>query len=147
MSGYDALGYRAAAAFERENASDPSAVLASWKRYAVWHPTRNWLWFSPKVEQHRLADLEQQARQQQRDTELAELRRTASDPDTDPDWVQLSGSRLYTLISALACHLGLTVTGGAQGVGRATTRTVVLTIVALIIVDLIFTSVFYAMGW
>ncbi|WP_206290389.1 MlaE family ABC transporter permease [Humisphaera borealis] len=51
------------------------------------------------------------------------------------------------LISSLACHLGLSVTGGAQGVGAATTRTVVLTIVALIIVDLMFTAVFYAIGW
>src|SRR5438874_862276 len=51
------------------------------------------------------------------------------------------------LISALACYLGLSVTGGAQGVGRATTRTVVLTIVGLIFVDLIFTAVFYALGW
>lgn len=51
------------------------------------------------------------------------------------------------LISSLACHLGLSVTGGAQGVGVATTRTVVLTIVALIIVDLMFTAVFYAIGW
>lgn len=51
------------------------------------------------------------------------------------------------LISGLACYLGLRVTGGAQGVGVATTRTVVLTIVALIIVDLMFTSVFYVMGW
>ncbi|HEV7298919.1 MAG TPA: ABC transporter permease [Tepidisphaeraceae bacterium] len=51
------------------------------------------------------------------------------------------------LISALACYLGLSVRGGAQGVGVATTRTVVYTIVALIIVDLMFTSVFYAMGW
>ncbi len=51
------------------------------------------------------------------------------------------------LISALACRLGLGVTGGAQGVGRATTRTVVLTIVFLITVDLIFTSVFYYLGW
>jgi phospholipid/cholesterol/gamma-HCH transport system permease protein len=50
------------------------------------------------------------------------------------------------LISALACYLGLSVTGGAQGVGVATTRTVVLTIVALITVDLIFTGVFYALG-
>src|SRR5438094_9148 len=41
------------------------------------------------------------------------------------------------IISALACHLGLNVTGGAQGVGVATTRTVVLTIVALIAVDLV----------
>jgi phospholipid/cholesterol/gamma-HCH transport system permease protein len=52
-----------------------------------------------------------------------------------------------TIISLLACHLGLGVTGGAQGVGVATTRTVVLTIVALIFVDLLFTSVFYFLGW
>jgi phospholipid/cholesterol/gamma-HCH transport system permease protein len=51
------------------------------------------------------------------------------------------------LISALACRLGLGVTGGAQGVGVATTRTVVLTIVALISVDLVFTGVFYFLGW
>jgi len=51
------------------------------------------------------------------------------------------------LISGIACYLGMTVSGGAMGVGRATTRTVVLTIVALITVDLIFTSVLYALGW
>ena len=52
-----------------------------------------------------------------------------------------------TLISGLACYLGLGVTGGAQGVGIATTRTVVLTIVALITVDLMFTTTFYYFGW
>jgi phospholipid/cholesterol/gamma-HCH transport system permease protein len=51
------------------------------------------------------------------------------------------------IISSLACYLGLGVTGGAQGVGVATTRTVVLTIVALIFVDLMFTSAFYFLGW
>jgi phospholipid/cholesterol/gamma-HCH transport system permease protein len=51
------------------------------------------------------------------------------------------------IISTLACYLGLGVTGGAQGVGRATTRTVVLTIVALIAVDLVFNGVFYFLGW
>lgn len=51
------------------------------------------------------------------------------------------------LISGLACFLGLGVTGGAQGVGKATTRTVVFTIVALITVDLIFTAVFYFLGF
>jgi phospholipid/cholesterol/gamma-HCH transport system permease protein len=51
------------------------------------------------------------------------------------------------LISGLACYLGLGVTGGAQGVGAATTKTVVLTIVALIVVDLMFTGVFYYLGW
>jgi len=50
------------------------------------------------------------------------------------------------LIAGLACHLGLKVTGGASGVGSATTRTVVYTIVALIFVDLLFTSVFYFLG-
>jgi phospholipid/cholesterol/gamma-HCH transport system permease protein len=50
------------------------------------------------------------------------------------------------VISSLACYLGLSVTGGAQGVGRATTRTVVLTIVALIAIDLIINSVFYYLG-
>jgi phospholipid/cholesterol/gamma-HCH transport system permease protein len=52
-----------------------------------------------------------------------------------------------SLISGLACYLGLGVTGGAEGVGNATTRTVVYTIVALITVDLMFTSVFYFLGW
>lgn len=51
------------------------------------------------------------------------------------------------LISSLACYLGLSVTSGAEGVGVATTRTVVLTIVALITVDLMFTAVFYFYGW
>ncbi|MFI5382170.1 MAG: MlaE family ABC transporter permease [Tepidisphaerales bacterium] len=50
------------------------------------------------------------------------------------------------LISSLACYLGLNVTNGAQGVGQATTRTVVYTIVALIIVDLMFTAVFFALN-
>lgn len=52
-----------------------------------------------------------------------------------------------SLISGLACYLGLGVTGGAQGVGNATTRTVVYTIVALITVDLLFTAVFYYLGF
>ena len=48
------------------------------------------------------------------------------------------------LVSGLACYLGLRVTGGAQGVGQATTRTVVLTIVFLILVDLAFTTAFFS---
>ena len=51
------------------------------------------------------------------------------------------------IISSLACYLGLRVTGGAMGVGIATTRTVVLTIVALITVDLLFTAAFYFLGF
>jgi len=50
------------------------------------------------------------------------------------------------LISMIACHEGLSVTGGAVGVGRATTGTVVKCIVALIATDAVFTAVFYAWG-
>ncbi|UCD30028.1 MAG: ABC transporter permease [Planctomycetota bacterium] len=47
------------------------------------------------------------------------------------------------LISMIACYEGLNVSGGAEGVGRATTSTVVKSIVALIATDCIFTAVFY----
>ena len=51
------------------------------------------------------------------------------------------------LIGLIACANGLKVTGGAAGVGRATTSTVVESVVAIIFADLIFTAVFYALGW
>ncbi len=51
------------------------------------------------------------------------------------------------IISGLACFHGLHVTGGAAGVGRATTSTVVHSVVAIIIADLMFTSIFFAIGW
>ena len=52
-----------------------------------------------------------------------------------------------SLIGLIACSNGLRVTGGAAGVGRATTGTVVASIVSIIFADLIFTGVFWAMGW
>lgn len=51
------------------------------------------------------------------------------------------------LIGLIACLNGLAVSGGAAGVGRATTRTVVYCIVAIILTDFLFTSLFYALGW
>lgn len=51
------------------------------------------------------------------------------------------------LISGLACYEGLNVTGGAEGVGRATTTTVVVSIVCLIVADCMFTVFFYVVGW
>lgn len=51
------------------------------------------------------------------------------------------------ILSAIACYQGLSVTGGAAGVGRATTNTVVQTIVTVIIADLIFTTIFFSLGW
>jgi phospholipid/cholesterol/gamma-HCH transport system permease protein len=51
------------------------------------------------------------------------------------------------LIGLIACYNGLKVSGGAAGVGRATTITVVHAIVSIIFADLIFTALFYALGW
>ncbi len=50
------------------------------------------------------------------------------------------------VVGLIACHNGLSVTGGASGVGRATTNTVVHSIVSIIFTDLIFTALFYRMG-
>lgn len=52
-----------------------------------------------------------------------------------------------TIIAGLACYEGLNVRGGAEGVGRATTTTVVKSIVALIGADAVFTAIFYVLGW
>lgn len=52
-----------------------------------------------------------------------------------------------TILGLIACHNGLKVTGGAAGVGKATTDTVVQTVVTIIFVDLFFTALFYAVGW
>jgi phospholipid/cholesterol/gamma-HCH transport system permease protein len=49
------------------------------------------------------------------------------------------------LIGIIACSNGLRVTGGAAGVGKATTGTVVQSIVSIIVADLIFTAVFYSL--
>lgn len=51
------------------------------------------------------------------------------------------------ILAAIACYNGLKVTGGAAGVGRATTDTVVQTIVAVIVADLLFTAAFFSLGW
>lgn len=51
------------------------------------------------------------------------------------------------LIGLIACGNGLRVSGGAEGVGNATTSTVVQSIVAVVIADLLFTVAFYQLGW
>ena len=47
------------------------------------------------------------------------------------------------LICLVACYQGFKVTGGARGVGQATTRSVVLAIVFIIVADCFFTTIFY----
>jgi phospholipid/cholesterol/gamma-HCH transport system permease protein len=47
------------------------------------------------------------------------------------------------ILGLLACFEGLRVRGGAEGVGRATTMTVVYTIISLVLVDCLFTVLFF----
>ncbi len=56
------------------------------------------------------------------------------------------GAVFGLLIGTIACINGLRVVGGAAGVGIATTRTVVQSVVSIIIADLVFTAIFYALG-
>jgi phospholipid/cholesterol/gamma-HCH transport system permease protein len=58
----------------------------------------------------------------------------------------VKGGVFGTLIGIIACTNGLRVTGGAAGVGRATTYTVVECIVAIVTADLVFTAMFFALG-
>jgi len=51
------------------------------------------------------------------------------------------------ILVAIACYNGFRVNGGAAGVGKATTDTVVQTIVTIVITDLLFTAIFYQLGW
>jgi len=55
------------------------------------------------------------------------------------------GTIFGLLIGVIACSNGLRVSGGAAGVGRATTGTVVQCVVAIVIADLAFTAVFFAL--
>ena len=47
------------------------------------------------------------------------------------------------LIALVSCYQGLAVEGGAEGVGKATTQAVVVSIVLIIVMDCLATAVFY----
>jgi phospholipid/cholesterol/gamma-HCH transport system permease protein len=47
------------------------------------------------------------------------------------------------LIVTISCHTGINVRGGAEGVGLATTRSVVLSLFAVFIANAIVTALFY----
>ncbi len=47
------------------------------------------------------------------------------------------------IISMIACHQGLYTEGGAEGVGRSTTRSVVTSFILIIVADAILTALFY----
>jgi phospholipid/cholesterol/gamma-HCH transport system permease protein len=50
-------------------------------------------------------------------------------------------------IAIVACHLGLSTRGGTEGVGRATTQTVVVTSVITLISDFLLTKLILSLGW
>lgn len=47
------------------------------------------------------------------------------------------------IIAVVGCYNGLMVEGGAEGVGKATTKSVVVSIISIIIADCLFTGFFY----
>ena len=51
------------------------------------------------------------------------------------------------ILASIACYNGFKVTGGAAGVGKATTDTVVQTVVTIVIADMLFTALFFQLGW
>ncbi|MCY2928565.1 MAG: ABC transporter permease [Planctomycetota bacterium] len=59
----------------------------------------------------------------------------------------IQGGVFGILISLIACREGLHVRGGAEGVGRAVTTTVVYSIAAIIFSACIFTVIFYTFRW
>jgi phospholipid/cholesterol/gamma-HCH transport system permease protein len=48
------------------------------------------------------------------------------------------------IIAIVGCHFGLRTTGGTEGVGRTTTRTVVVVSIAILIADFLLTKLFVA---
>lgn len=50
-------------------------------------------------------------------------------------------------IAIVACQLGLATRGGTEGVGRATTQTVVITSVVTLISDFLLTKLILSLGW
>lgn len=69
----------------------------------------------------------------------AYLRQTLEFLEPRDVWEGLSKSVVFALlITLIGVSTGFSVTGGAEGVGRATTRSVVLSISALVIADMLF---------
>ncbi len=56
----------------------------------------------------------------------------------------IKGFFFGALIALIGCHQGLRTTGGAAGVGRATVRSVVFSIIAIYLANLLLTAAIYA---
>ncbi|MCK4851645.1 MAG: ABC transporter permease [Candidatus Omnitrophica bacterium] len=59
-------------------------------------------------------------------------------------WTGLIKSVVFgTAISMIACYVGLDTRGGAEGVGKATTMSVVISFIMIILIDCVLTGVFF----
>ena len=50
------------------------------------------------------------------------------------------------VITQIGCYEGFTVSGGPEGVGKSTTESVVTSIFMVVLVDMVFTALFYFIG-
>lgn len=59
-------------------------------------------------------------------------------------WTGLFKSLVFAVaISMISCYVGLNTRGGAEGVGKSTTLSVVLSFIAIIVIDCILTGIFF----
>ena len=77
----------------------------------------------------------------------AYINQTISSLTLDDLFTGLSKSLVFGwIIGLIGCYCGLRITGGAEGVGRATTASVVASIFAIIVADSIFTTLSTVLG-
>jgi len=72
------------------------------------------------------------------------LNQTLSAATIDDIWQGMSKSIAFAIaIVLIGCHNGLRVRGGSRGVGLMTTRAVVMDIFAIVVIDMLFATMFY----
>jgi phospholipid/cholesterol/gamma-HCH transport system permease protein len=81
----------------------------------------------------------------QLDQSLSMVAYTTQDAMTMQDiWTGLAKSVVFgALITKVGCYEGFSVRGGAEGVGKSTTASVVNSIILIIVADVVFTALFY----
>jgi hypothetical protein len=86
---YDTWGEYRARALADEHVDNPAAAREAWATYQLWHPTRSLLRPTASVEHEKeqVEELDRILREQDRSSQLVELRRKARDPDADPEGV------------------------------------------------------------
>ncbi|MDZ4857430.1 MAG: ABC transporter permease [Candidatus Hydrogenedentes bacterium] len=72
------------------------------------------------------------------------LNQTLSAATLDDIWQGMAKSLAFAVVIVLiGCHNGLRVRGGSRGVGLMTTRAVVMDIFAIVVIDMMFATLFY----